>query len=433
MGIKKYYIETYGCQMNVADSELVAGLLKRQNYRSTDSPAEADIILVNTCSVRQNAEQRALARLAQFKYYKEQNPELILGLIGCVAQRDRGKLLKEKQFIDLVLGPDTYRRLPEIVANKTLPLIDTHLSKEETYQDLLPFRQTRVNAWVSIMRGCNKFCSFCIVPFVRGRERSRPVDSIINEIRQAVSNGFQEITLLGQNVNSYQYHEFRFPELLTAVAGVKGVKRIRFTSPHPADVDDRMLQVMSESENICHHIHLPLQAGSAAVLQRMNRGYTPEQYLDLVQKIRKYLPDCAISTDIIVGFPGETDGDFNQTLYIMDQVIFDNAFMFKYSVRPGTQAAKMIDDVTNDEKAERLNQVIMKQKEHTLIRNQALIGSRQLVLIDGLSKKNKQEVIGRTDSNKQVVIKAGSAQIGDLIRVDIIDAAGVSLFGRIHL
>ncbi len=432
MVVKKYYIETYGCQMNVADSELVAGLLNRQNYRLTDSSAEADIILVNTCSVRQNAEQRALARLAQFKHYKEQNPELILGLIGCVAQRDRGNLIKEKQFIDLVLGPDTYRQLPDILKKNQLPQIDVRLSREETYQDLLPFRQTQVNAWVSIMRGCNKFCSFCIVPYVRGRERSRPVDSIINEIRQAVSAGFQEITLLGQNVNSYQYHEFRFPELLKAVADIKGVKRIRFTSPHPEDVDDQMLLVMSESENICHHIHLPLQAGSADVLRRMNRGYAPEKYLDLVQKIRKYLPDCAISTDIIVGFPGETDEDFNQTLYIMDRVIFDNAFMFKYSVRPGTKAAKMKNDVTNDEKAERLNQVIMKQKEHTLIRNQALIGSRQLVLIDGLSKKNKQEVIGRTDSNKQVVIKAGSAQIGDFVNVEIIDAAGVSLFGIIH-
>jgi len=432
MVVKKYYIETYGCQMNFADSELVAGLLNRQNYQLTDIPAEADIILVNTCSVRQNAEQRALARLSQFKYYKKQNPDLILGLIGCVAQRDGGNLIKEKRFIDLVLGPDTYRQLPDIVEKKKLPLIDTHLSKEETYQDLLPFRQSQVNAWVSIMRGCNKFCSFCIVPYVRGRERSRPIDSIIREIRQAVSEGFQEITLLGQNVNSYQYHEFRFPQLLKAVAGIEGVKRIRFTSPHPGDVDDQMLLVMSESENICHHIHLPLQAGSAAVLNRMNRGYTPEQYLDLVQKIRKYLPDCAISTDIIVGFPGETDEDFNQTLYIMDQVIFDNAFMFKYSVRPGTKAAKMENDVTSEEKAERLNQVIMKQKEHTLIRNQALIGSQQMVLIDGYSKKNKQEVIGRTDSNKQVVIKAGSAQIGDFVNVDIIDAAGVSLFGMIH-
>lgn len=432
MVVKKYYIETYGCQMNVADSELIAGLLQQKHYQLTDSPSEADIILVNTCSVRQNAEQRALARLAQLRHYKEQNPELILGLIGCVAQRDRGNIIKEKPFIDLVLGPDTYRQLPEIMEKKKLPLIDVNLSRTETYEDLLPFRQTQVNAWVSIMRGCNKFCSFCIVPYVRGRERSRPVDSIINEIKQAVSEGFQEITLLGQNVNSYQYHEYRFPALLKVVACIEGVQRIRFTSPHPQDVDDQMLQVMSESANICHHLHLPLQAGSFNILRRMNRGYTPEQYLELVRKIRKYLPDCGISTDIIVGFPGETGEDFNETLYIMDQVIFDNAFMFKYSVRPGTAAAKLKDDLTDEEKAERLEQVIKKQKEHTLIRNRALIGSRQLVFIEDFSKKNKQEMIGRTDSNQQVVIKAGETRIGEFVKVEIIDAAGVSLFGIIH-
>ncbi len=432
MNSKKYYIETYGCQMNEADSEIMAGLLERVNYTSTYSPEEADIILVNTCSVRHGADSRAIARVSQFKHLKEQNPDLLLGLVGCVAQRDKGKILEDKPFIDLVLGPDTYRQIPELIARQELPFVDVHLSKQEVYDGLTPFRKTRVNAWVSIMRGCDKFCSYCIVPFTRGRERSRSVKSIVEEVRQAVSDGYIEVTLLGQNVNSYSYEENRFPDLLLTVAEIPGVKRIRFTSPHPEDVNDAMLKVMHEHENICKHIHLPLQAGSTKILKSMNRTYTQEEYLNLVDKIRKYMPGCGITTDIIVGFPGETQDDFNDTLYVMDQVVFDNAYMFKYSPRPNTSAAKLSNDVPENEKSERLNTIIEKQKIHTLQKNRALIGTVQSVLVDGISKKDSNEKIGRTDTNKLVILKEGDADIGNIVNIQIIDAAGVSLFGKIQ-
>lgn len=432
MNSKKYYIETYGCQMNEADSEIMAGLLERVNYTSTYLPEEADIILVNTCSVRQGADNRAIARLSQFKHFKKQNPDLLLGLVGCVAQRDKGKILEEKPFIDLVLGPDTYRQIPELIARQELPFVDVHLSKQEVYDGLTPFRKTRVNAWVSIMRGCDKFCSYCIVPFTRGRERSRSVKSIVEEVRQAVSDGYIEVTLLGQNVNSYCHEEIRFPDLLLTIAEIPGVKRIRFTSPHPEDIDEAMLKVMYKHENICKHIHLPLQAGSTKILKSMNRTYTQEEYLTVVDKIREYIPGCGITTDMIVGFPGETRDDFYDTLYVMDQVVFDNAYMFKYSPRPNTSAAKLPDDVLENEKSERLNTVIEKQKVHTLQKNRALIGTVQSVLVDGISKKDSNEKIGRTDTNKLVILKEGDADIGNIVNIRIIDAAGVSLFGKIQ-
>ncbi len=432
MKSKKYYIETYGCQMNEADTEIIAGLLERTDYSATHVPEEADIILVNTCSVRRGADNRAISRLSQFKALKKNNPDLILGLVGCVAQRDRGKIIKEKPFIDLVLGPDTYRQIPDLITRSDLPFIDVQLSRKEVYDGLVPFRSSVVNAWISIMRGCDKFCSYCIVPFTRGRERSRSVVSIVEEIEQAIKEGYQEITLLGQNVNSYKFGQNRFPQLLSMVAKIDGVERIRFTSPHPEDVDDEMLAVMQRSHNICKHIHLPLQSGSTKVLTAMNRSYTQERYLEVVKSIRKYMPDCGITTDIIVGFPGESSTDFNETLKVMDEVVFDNAYMFKYSPRPNTAAAKLVDDVSGDEKAERLNQIIEKQKEHTILKNRSLIGTIQSVLIDGNSKKDKNEKIGRTDSNKLVILKDGAAEIGDVIDVLIVEAAGVSLFGRIQ-
>jgi len=428
----KYYIETYGCQMNEADSEIIAGLLERENYSATCNPNEADIILVNTCSVRHGADNRAISRLSQFKSLKKTNPNLLLGLVGCVAQRDRGKILEEKPFIDLVLGPDAYRQIPELIVNKPHSFIDVNLSKKEVYDGLMPFRNSLVNAWVSIMRGCDKFCSYCIVPYTRGRERSRPIKSIIDEIKLAVHDGYQEITLLGQNVNSYHHEDNRFPELLIQVAQIPGVKRIRFTSPHPEDVNTRMLEVMRDYENICKHIHLPLQSGSTKVLSMMNRSYTQEKYFDFVANIQKYLPNCGITTDIIVGFPGETTTDFEETLHVMDNVIFDNAYMFKYSPRPYTAAAKLTDDVNEQEKAKRLNRIIAKQKKHTTFRNRQTIGTVQSILIDGSSKKNADEKIGRTDSNKLVILKEGNADIGDLIDILITGAPGVSLFGKIQ-
>jgi len=432
MSMRKYYIETYGCQMNVADSELVAGILEEQSYRTVGNPEDADLILVNTCSVRENADKRAIARLRQFKHLKKQNPNLLLGLMGCVAQRDRGRILEENSFIDIVLGPDTYRRFPEIIEKMELPFIDVQLSRHEVYDDLLPKRQESVNAWISIMRGCDKFCAFCIVPFTRGRERSRSVGSILREVKDTVAGGFKEITLLGQNVNSYRFEDIRFPELLEGVAAAAGNLRIRFTSPHPRDVDDKMLAVMQKYDNICSHIHLPLQAGSTKVLKAMNRNYTQKDYLELVEKIRYYLPDVALTTDLIVGFPGETATDFAETLFVMDRVMFDNAFMFKYSPRPMTQAAKMSDDVSEVEKSDRLLQVIEKQKMHTDFRNRAVVGTLQEVLIDDYSKKNPVEKRGRTLSNKIVILKRGNPELGSLVQVKVSEAAGVSLFGELQ-
>jgi len=431
MEARKFYIETYGCQMNEADSELVAGLLQEANYQPTAVPEEADLILINSCSVRENAEKRALARLSQFKSLKKKKPELLLGLIGCVAQQDYDEIHDENQFVDLVLGPDSYRNLPEYLNQKRVPVVDVNLSRTEVYDDLIPSRNSAVNAWVSIMRGCNKFCAFCIVPYLRGRERSRSPQSIINEIQQALNEGYREVTLLGQNVNSYHYGTYRFPELLEAVAAIPGLRRIRFTSPHPSDVDEKMLAVMQSHSNICKQIHLPLQAGSSRVLKLMNRTYDQAHYLKVVAMIRDYLPEVALTTDIIVGFPGETEADFEQTLQIMQSVKFDAAFMFKYSPRPGTKAAKMTDDVPEEEKSRRLKAVIQLQKSHTLERNKALVGTIQEVLIDGVSKKNPDEMIGRTDSNKIVVIKEGHPRVGEFCNVQIEKAVGVSLFGKI--
>ncbi|PIS30659.1 MAG: tRNA (N6-isopentenyl adenosine(37)-C2)-methylthiotransferase MiaB [Candidatus Marinimicrobia bacterium CG08_land_8_20_14_0_20_45_22] len=431
MKTKKFYIETYGCQMNEADSELVAGLLLKKSYLPANLPEEADIILVNTCSVRENAERRAIARLSQFKNLKKVNPDLLIGIIGCVAQRYREEIIRENPFIDIALGPDSYRKLPDAIDSASFPVTGFQLSKKEVYDGLLPFRSSRVNAWISIMRGCDKFCAYCIVPFTRGRERSRSLTGIVDEVKQAVADGHSEVTLLGQNVNSYTYEAFRFPELLEAVSAVAGLKRIRYTSPHPQDFDDRLLEVMRDHSNICRHIHLPLQSGSTRILSLMRRNYDQARYLSLVENIRRHMPDCAITTDIIVGFPQETEADFSETLKVMDIVVFDAAYNFKYSPRPGTLAAKMVDNVTPEEKSDRLNRVIEKQKRHTLIRNSVLVGTIQELLVDSVSRKNPSEKIGRTGTNKIVIIQKGNPEIREVVRVRIEKAIGISLFGTI--
>lgn len=431
MKTKKFYIETYGCQMNEADSELVAGFLLKKSYQPTNSPEDADIILVNTCSVRENAERRAIARLSQFKNLKKVNPDLLIGILGCVAQRDKEEILRKNPFIDIALGPDSYRKLPEAIDSISLPLTGFQLSRKEVYDGLSPFRSSRVNAWISIMRGCDKFCAYCIVPFTRGRERSRSLSSIVEEVKQAVADGYSEVTLLGQNVNSYVYEAFRFPDLLEAVSAVAGLKRIRYTSPHPQDFDDRLLEVMRDHPNICRHIHLPLQAGSTRVLELMKRNYDQARYLSVVENIRRHMPDCAITTDIIVGFPQETEADFLETLRVMDAVIFDAAYNFKYSPRPGTLAARMIDDVTPEEKSDRLDRVIEKQKRHMLLRNRALVGTIQELLVDSVSRKNPNEKTGRTGTNKIVIIQKGNPEIRDVVRVRIEKAIGISLFGTL--
>ena len=355
---KSYHIETYGCQMNVADSELVSAMLNDSGYKETDDINSADAIFVNTCAIREHAEDKVHSRLGFYHKIKMQKPSTIIGVLGCMAQNLKEDILESKPYVDIVLGPDSYRKLPEMLSDRakidTSHIVDTKLSRYEVYDNLFPSRKEGINAWVSIMRGCDKFCTFCIVPFTRGRERSRSIEGIINEVKIAVQNGFSEITLLGQNVNSYNFEGNKFHTLLSKVAEVKNVKRIRYTSPHPQDMSVEVLDVMKDYDNICNYIHLPLQAGNNNVLKRMNRTYTRESFIELANLIRNKLPKVGISTDIIVGFPGENDFEFNETLQVMDEVKFDSAFTFKYSSRPRTKASGYKDHVSENEKQIRL-------------------------------------------------------------------------------
>jgi len=431
---KTFYLETYGCQMNMADSELITGMLLREGYQPTRQLEEADAIFVNTCAIREHAEEKVHSRLGRFHRVKKQRPQVIIGVLGCMAQHLKSTILESKPYVDIILGPDSYRRLPQLLRRETVDLtsqVDTTLSRFEVYDDLFPSRAEGINAWVSIMRGCDKFCTFCIVPFTRGRERSRSVESILEEIQQAVDQGFVEITLLGQNVNSYSHEGARFPHLLAAVARLPGVQRIRFTSPHPQDVDDSLLTVMASHENICNSIHLPLQAGSDRILRRMNRSYTKEHFLQLAHKIRKQLPGIGISTDIIVGFPGETERDFQDTLDVMETIRFDSAFTFKYSPRVGTKAAEYLEQLSEEEKQARLEEVITRQKRHTLERNREYVGRVEWVLVEKESKRSRDQWAGRTDSNKWVIFDKSTAQIKELVPVMITAARGVSLHGKL--
>lgn len=431
---KSYHIETYGCQMNVADSELVSAMLQKAGYKETSEINEADAIFVNTCAIREHAEDKVHSRLGFYNKIKEQKPSTIIGVLGCMAQNLKEEILENKPYVDLVLGPDSYRKLPEMldgrVENKS-HIVDTKLSKFEVYDNMFPSRNDGVNAWVSIMRGCDKFCSFCIVPFTRGRERSRSISSIIDEVKLAVENGFSEITLLGQNVNSYNFEGNKFHKLLEKVAQIKNVKRIRYTSPHPKDMTLDVLSVMSDYGNICNYVHLPLQAGNNKVLKRMNRTYTKEKFVELSKIIRNRLPNVGISTDIIVGFPGENDAEFQETLDVMNDVIFDSAFTFKYSSRPGTRAAEFEDHVQEKEKQERLERVINLQREHTAIRNNQYVNTIEMVLVEKESKRSKDQWAGRTDSNKWVIFNKNSEKIGDIVPVHILSAHGITLQGKI--
>ena len=420
--------------MNVADSELVAGLLKKSGYKETKSEIDASAIFLNTCAIREHAEDKIHSRLGTLRKLKKERPDVLIGILGCMAQHVKDDILHNKSYVDFVLGPDSYRRLPDLLKRQEYTrdsIVDTRLSRFEVYEDLFPSRKEGINAWVSIMRGCDKFCTFCIVPFTRGRERSRNLTSIIKEVKQAVNLGFLEITLLGQNVNSYQSNKIRFPELLDSVSQIKGVKRIRFTSPHPKDIDDQMLFIMRDKSNICNSVHLPLQAGSDRILKRMNRTYTKSEFISLAKRIRNVLPDCSLSTDIIAGFPGETDKDFEETLDEMEQIKFDSAFTFKYSQRPGTKATEYSDHVHKKVKDKRLQELIDVQQRHTLKRNQETIGKRVKVLVEKNSKKSKNFWAGRTDNNKWVLFPKEETQIGDFVNVRIVDARGISLFGEL--
>jgi tRNA-2-methylthio-N6-dimethylallyladenosine synthase len=431
---KSYYLETYGCQMNVADSELIAGILHNQGYGISKSMDNSDVIFVNTCAIREHAEEKVHSRLGVYSRVKQNRPEVIIGVLGCMAQHLKDEILESKPYVDIILGPDSYRKLPVLLDRKienTNSLVDTKLSRFEVYDNLFPSRQDGINAWVSIMRGCDKFCTFCVVPFTRGRERSRSITSIVTEVHKAIADGYVEITLLGQNVNSYQHDDQKFQHLLQAVAEIPGVQRLRYTSPHPQDMTDELLQVMADHENICSAVHFPLQAGANRILKRMNRTYTKEHFIQRAQWIHEFLPNCGLSTDIIVGFPGETEAEFQETLEVMNAVKFDSAFTFKYSLRTGTKAAEYSDQVPETEKQNRLEEVIKLQKRHTLSRNKAIIGRVEKVLVEKVSKMSATHWAGRTDSNKWVIFEKGDTQIKDIVPVLITDAKGISLQGHL--
>ena len=432
--IKKFYIETLGCQMNVADSELIIAMLNNEGFIKSDSPQNSDLIFINTCSIRERAEEKVHSQLGRWDKIKKNKPEVIIGVLGCMAQNLKQDLLENRPFVDIVLGPDSYRKLPEIIKrsiNDEQSIVDTKLSRYEVYEGLFPKRKGGVNAWISIMRGCDKFCTFCIVPFTRGRERSRNIDSIVKEAEDAVYNGFRELTLLGQNVNSFKYNDYKFHDLLEIISQISGVDRIRYTSPHPQDISDELLDIMRKYDNICNYIHLPLQSGSDKILKRMHRSYSKDDFLSLAKKIRQTLPGVGISTDIIVGFPGETEEDFLETISVMEDIKFDGAFNFKYSPRIGTKASEYEDQILETIKQKRLELVINIQKEHSILRNKKLIGSTQKILVEKQSKMSSDHWAGRTDSNKWVIFSKGKVKLNEMVKVSILDSKGVSLKGEL--
>tara|TARA_Y100000994_G_scaffold1830_1_gene2012 strand:- start:1113 stop:2438 length:1326 start_codon:yes stop_codon:yes gene_type:complete len=431
--IKKFALETYGCQMNVADSELVEGILTNLGLEKTSDYDEADAIFLNTCAIRENAETKVHSKLGNLQKIKLNKPHLIIGVLGCMAQNLKDDLLKNKPYVDIILGPDSYRKIPDLInrhVTDNKSIVDTKLSRYEVYENLFPSRGDTFNAWVSIMRGCDKFCSFCIVPFTRGRERSRSVESIVEEVKKAVDQGFVEITLLGQNVNSYNFEGKSFSDLLLDVSDIDGVKRIRYTSPHPQDINEELLEVMASRQNICNYVHFPMQSGSNEVLKRMNRTYTREHFYDMALKIRKIMPNCGLSTDIIVGFPGETDDQYRETLDLMEAIKFNSAFTFKYSPRPYTKAEQFSDQISEQVKKDRLDEMLILQRKHTLELNQKMVGSFQKVLIEKESKKSNMHWAGRTDSNEWVIIEKNNSNIKDIVPVEITGATGVILHGK---
>jgi tRNA-2-methylthio-N6-dimethylallyladenosine synthase len=437
---KKFYIETYGCQMNVADSEVVTSIMNEEGYELTQNMTQADVILVNTCSIRENAEQRVWGRLNVFRQMKEQKPDIKVGVIGCMAERLKEKLIDREKSVDLILGPDAYRSLPNILetVDSGQKGVNTILSREETYGDIAPVRTDKNNlsAFISIMRGCNNMCSYCIVPFVRGRERSRDPETIYSEVHDLSQKGYREITLIGQNVDSYKWkHEEgtqRFAELLEQVAGIDPEMRIRFATSHPKDLSDQVLKTMANHPNICKHIHLPVQSGSTKILKAMNRGYTREWYLNRIDAIRRYLPDAEITTDIMAGFCTETEEDHKATLSLMEYVNYDFAYMFKYSERPGTRAArKMKDDVPEDTKKRRLNEIIELQNQIGSVNKKKSTGNTFTVLVEGTSKKSNDEYFGRNSQNQVVVFPKDGLKPGDFAKIRIEDSTPATLRGKV--
>ena len=436
---KKLFIETYGCQMNVADSEVVASIMQMDGYALTEKIEEADAIFVNTCSVRDNAEQKIYGRLQYFQSLRKKKKHLIVGVMGCMAERVKDELI-QVHHADLVVGPDAYLDLPNLVGavERGEKAINVELSTQETYKDVIPLKLpgVHISGFVSIMRGCNNFCTYCIVPYTRGRERSRDVESILNEIRDMRDKGFKEVTLLGQNVNSYRFERkdevITFPRLLALVVEEVPQMRVRFTTSHPKDMSDETLEVIAAHDNLCKMIHLPAQSGSDRILKAMNRKYTRAWYLDRIAAIRRILPDCAISTDLFCGFHSETEADYEQTLSLMREVGYDSAFLFKYSERPGTYASKHLpDDVPEEEKIRRLQGMIDLQNQLSEESNRRDIGKTFEVLIEGFSKRSREQLFGRTSQNKVVIFDKQDFHVGQFIQVKITRASSATLFGEV--
>lgn len=428
---KKFYLETYGCQMNMADSEVVASIMSSAGYVQTPALESASVIFVNTCAVRENAEVRVYGRLGDFKHLKKANPGVVVGVLGCMAERLRKDLMESESFVDLVVGPDEYRSLPRLVENAIAGEkgIAVRLSRVENYDDITPFRTDGITAWISVMRGCDKFCTFCVVPFTRGRERSRSLATIVKEVEVLVQRGFKEVTLLGQNVNSYLDQSLDFADLLSAVAHVDRSLRIRFTTSHPQDMSEKLIKTVAENPNICNYIHLPVQSGSDRLLELMNRTYSSSHYLKLVDTIRRTIPNVSLSTDIIAGFPTETDEDHRATLELIKSVGYDGAFTFKYSPRANTKAWNLADDVPEEVKIERLNEIIDLQREISFQKNQEAVGRTVEVLVEGESKKSADAFCGRTETNKMVVFPRNGFRAGDYIHVRVERANSATLFG----
>ena len=429
--MKKVYIETYGCQMNVADTEVVFSILTAAGYGRTEDIAEADVVMANTCSIRDNAEQRIWGRIDYFGTFRKKRPALVVGILGCMAERLKDALLDSGK-VDLVAGPDAYRSLPELLAavSEGHPQMNVELSREETYGDIRPLRLDRggVSAFISIMRGCNNVCSYCVVPYTRGAERSRDWKSIVREACDCFAAGYREITLLGQNVDSYLYEDVDFADLLAKVAEVSPLLRVRFSTSHPKDISDKLIETMARYPNVCHQIHLPVQSGNDRILEKMRRRYTRQWYLDRVRKIREVMPDCGISTDAIVGFCSETEEEFRDTLSIFEEVGYDSAFMFFYSERPGTLAARNYpDDVPQDVKTRRLEELIALQNRLSLESNRRDIGREFEVLVEGPSKKDAAQLCGRTGSGKMCVWTDSQHRAGDYMRVRVLDCTQATL------
>jgi tRNA-2-methylthio-N6-dimethylallyladenosine synthase len=429
---KRVYIETYGCQMNVADSELVGGILSPHGYDLTRELADADVVLVNTCAIRGNAETRVYGRLGLFSSYKRRNPGMVVGVLGCMAERLRSKLVDQEKLVDIVVGPDEYRKLPDLIARafEGEKGLAVRLSKVENYDDILPLRTDGVSAWISVMRGCDKFCTFCVVPFTRGRERSRPVLSVLNEVRMLASQGYREVTLLGQNVNSYQDETSDFADLLSQVARVDESVRVRFTTSHPQDMSEKLIEAIASTQNICKYVHLPVQSGSDRILQLMNRTYTVDHYLRLVEKIRRAIPGVSLSTDLISGFPTETLDEHRITMDLIREIRYDGAYTFKYSARENTKAWEMVDDIPEEEKGRRVQEITDLQHAICMDLNQVFVGRVERVLVEGKSRKSEADSMGRTDTNRTVVFPSNGEGRGEYVDIMIERANSATLMGK---